>query len=351
MAQGWTPDAFTEFVTTTQKRLQKDSWVDITQTLQRHSSQEILKKGNIEFATGAGYQWNVKVGVASSARNVRWGETIDSEIKDYMALASVGWVSTNANYSLSNQAIAANSGPEQLVNMVKVARYACYADLANLMEANLWGSPSSSSDKLNPKGIPFWIQKNANVNGIPGFNGGLPAGFSDVAGIDPTTVTGWKNWTGTYSVPSKSDLIGKLQDAIYNTGFTPPLPFQDTSNGKSENKYRMYTTYTRRKSLEVLLEAQNDNLGKELIPYYNATMFRGMPIISVPYLDQNTTDNAVWGIDWSKWKIVFLKGFFMNESKPMTDVRQPQVQTIHVDLTYEFICLNRQTGGWVLYAA
>ena len=61
--------------------------------------------------------------------------------------------------------------------------------------ADWFGKPTDSSDVVTPRGLFYWIVKNS---GTPGFNGGIPSGFTDVGGLSPTTYPRWKNWTGQY---------------------------------------------------------------------------------------------------------------------------------------------------------
>jgi hypothetical protein len=48
---------------------------------------------------------------------------------------------------------------------------------------------------------------------------------------------------------------------------------------------------------------------------------------------------------------VFLKGEYLNESKPekLTAIGQHRTIVVHVDCTYNMVCENRHLGGWVLY--
>jgi hypothetical protein len=76
-------------------------------------------------------------------------------------------------------------------------------------------------------------------------------------------------------------------------------------------------------------------------------VFRNHPIIWVPKLDADTT-NPVYGVDHSTFYPICLRGNYLRESKPMTDATQHNVYQVFVDLSYNYICLDRRRN-WVFY--
>lgn len=347
MAGGFTADQYNDLVNGTLKNMQKGQWTDLSYTLQNYSSKDILKKSNVKFTSGYGIQFNFSPTANTSAQHVRLGEPLTTTQKDYLGTpGSIGWRHSNARWSIDERAITMNRNDAvQLVNLVKINRLKAFASLAELTETALWTAPATSSDEVTPYGIPYYIVK---ASGTPSLQGGAPSGHTSVAGISPTTYAQWKNWTGQYTVFSKSDAVQKIRTAMYYTSFTPPVDYPDDTN-KKDNRFRLYTTFTNVVTAEQLLESQNDNLGNDLVSKLGAVMLRGVPLVPVSYLDNNDTTNPIYGINWDVWEIHFLTGEYMKETGPIRPETQPRTMVYHVDMTYNFLCPNRRTGGFVLY--
>ena len=100
-------------------------------------------------------------------------------------------------------------------------------------------------------------------------------------------------------------------------------------------------------SFEDLGEAQNENLGRDIASMDGQIIFRRVPIIWVPKLDEDTTD-PVYMIDHSTFYPVVLKGDYLRESDPKESAEAHNAYSIHVDLTYNYVCLDRRRNA-VLY--
>ena len=94
-------------------------------------------------------------------------------------------------------------------------------------------------------------------------------------------------------------------------------------------------------SIEDVGEAQNENLGRDVASMDGATTFRRNPIIYVPKLDDEST-NPVFMVNWNVFKIFFLRGEYLREAPPRQSSRQHNVFEIHVDLSWNTVCVNRR---------
>jgi hypothetical protein len=78
--------------------------------------------------------------------------------------------------------------------------------------------------------------------------------------------------------------------------------------------------------------------------------FRRHPIIWIPHLDDNvpadfTTlsgTNPFYGIDHESFFPVVLRGDFLRESKPILKADQHNVIVSFIDLSYNYICVDRR---------
>ena len=333
-------DDYTDLVTTTLRHLEKKTWADIVVDNQNHIAMpKILKKKAVTFGSGYGHQFNVRVFSNQAARNVKLNETDNPTTADTQKTGNVPWRHSETHWALEERIISMNRSPSQLVSLLSTSRVDAMTDLAELMESNFWGAPSSSSDTLAPYGVPYWIVKNNTT----GFNGGHPSGFSDVGGLSQTTYARWANWTSQYVSVGKSDLIRKWREAATKTEFRPPVdgPFNNMGS-----QWGFYTDYTVLGTLEEVLESQNDNLGNDVASKDSAVQFRRIPVEWVPYFDNNSgtvdTTNPVYGINWSVFKPCFLSGEYLKETKVSPHPLHHRTITQYVDCTYNFFCNDRR---------
>lgn len=333
-------DDYTDLVTTTLRHLEKSTWADIVVDNQRHIAMpKILKKKAVQFGSGYGHQFNVRVFSNNAARNVKLNETDNPTTADTQKTGNIPWRHSETHWALEERVISMNRSPARLVNLLQTSRVDAMTDLAELMEGNFWGAPSSSSDELSPYGVPYWIVKNNTT----GFNGAHPSGFSDVGGLSQTTYPKWANFTGQYTSVAKSDAIRLWREAATKCEFRPPVdgPFNNMGN-----QWGFYTDYTVLGTLEEVLESQNDNLGNDVASKDGAVQFRRIPVEWVPWFDNNSgtvdTTNPIYGINWTVFKPCFLSGEYMKETKVAPHPLHHRTITQYIDCTYNFFCQDRR---------
>ncbi|MBN2129139.1 MAG: hypothetical protein JW741_06565, partial [Sedimentisphaerales bacterium] len=203
----------------------------------------------------------------------------------------------------------------------------------------------AASDTKSPNGVPYYVVKNATT----GFNGGNPSGFSDCVGIDASTEEKWRNYTDTYSQVTKDDLVASMRKAHRLTGFKSPVSIPDFRRGKG-NRYRVYMNEATINSWELLAEAQNDQLGRDLAPMDGVTAFKRHPVIYVAQLDDDTS-NPVYMLDHNTFYPVVLKGDYLRETEPISGgVTQHNSFVVYLDLTFNLLCLDRRRNT-VIYVA
>jgi hypothetical protein len=222
------------------------------------------------------------------------------------------------------------------------------------MEKNFWGLPTdvnNAEEMRKPLGVPYWIVRNATK----GFNGGVPVGsnFTTVAGLSPVTYPAWRNFTGSYKVADKHDLVRLMREGHVKCDFRQPV--DQPSPGREPPRYIIATVYDLIQKLEEILETQNTNLGNDLAAKDGDLMFRRTPVTWVPFLDANHDPtgadannplgkNPVYGIDRGQFRLVFKTGSFMKRSKPIIAPNQHSVRHIHWDSWTQFQCFNRRSN-------
>ena len=189
-----------DLITVTLRDLGRLKFTEIASTLTDYVAlPNILQKYKVQYQSGHGIQWNVMFAQSDAAKNVGLYESDNVNIADIMTTANIPWRHCTTNYAFERREIQMNSNPARIVELVKTRRADAMLSLAELMETNLWSSPSSSSDSLKPFGIPHWIV--APTSGQEGFLGKNPTGFSDGAGginSDLEKFSGWRNYVADY---------------------------------------------------------------------------------------------------------------------------------------------------------
>jgi len=229
---------YLDLIVTTLKNFEKLTWTDLVPEIQKHTAMpELLRKKRVEFGSGYGHQFNVRLYSNNAARNVKLNEEDNPTTADVMDNGQVNWRHSETHWAIEERIVAMNREPSRLVDLLKVSRIDAMTSLAELMEKNFWGEPPASGDEVAPLGIKYWISKDSGVaadTGPPataGFKGDLPVkdnnddlGHTKVGGLAPSVAENdvddaskWRNWVGKYTNVSKSDLIRKMREASVKT--------------------------------------------------------------------------------------------------------------------------------------
>lgn len=317
----------------------------IAQSLQHYEVfSKWFKKDKVAFDSGIGIQRTLMNKLSNAAEHVGLLDPLQVNIIDVLDQLQVPWRHARTHWALIYQSdILMNSGKSSIVSTIKTRRAAAMINLVEILEDAGWSAPSSSTDKLYPYGLPYWVVK---ASGTPSFQGGAASGHTLVAGVSLTDSPNFKNWTGQYSNVTKADLIKKLRTAHRKCQFVSPISIDDY-RGTLGNQYRLYVNETTLSSLEDLGEAQNENLGRDLASMDGVMTFRRHPIIWVPKLDADTT-NPVFMIDHSTFMPVCLRGDYLRESEAKQAPDQDNVYYVTTWLTYNYLCIDRRRNA-VLY--
>lgn len=340
-----TPDDIADLVSSTLKDLGRMKFQQIAQSLTHYEVfSKWFKKDKVGFDDGIGIQRTLMNRIESgTARHVGYLEEDRTNIGDYVTQMSVPWRHLTTNWAMVYQTdILMNRGKSLIFNVIKPRRAAALLEMVEELENRAWSAPSSSSDKDYPYGLPYWLVKNATT----GFNGGAPSGHTTVAGVNLTTSPTFKNYTAQYVSVTKTDLIAKLRTAHRKCRFISPISIEDYRGGQGD-RYRLYVNETTISSIESVGESQNENLGRDIASMDGQMVFKKHPIIYVPKLDSDTT-NPVYMVDHSTFMPVVLKGDFLRESEARQSARQHNVYQVFVDLTYNYICVDRRRNA-VMY--
>lgn len=324
-----------DLVQTTLRELGRGRFTEISTTLQRHTAmRNLVRKNRIVIESGYGIQWDVMVNQSGAAANVGLSASDNINDVDLMTQATADWRNSTTNYAIERRVLDMNREPARIVDYVKTKRIGAMISMAELMERNFWGPPVAITDNVTPWGINTWVVKNATQ----GFNGGAPTGYTTI-GLNPTTYPNWQNWTDQYTQISADDFIRRARKAATFTDFQPPVDGIPTFN--TGDDYGFYSNYGVIGPLEESLDARNDNLGPDIATNDGKVLFRRVPVVWIPILEQDST-NPFYGINWGLMKTYILQGWWLRETHVPIYPGQHTVEAHFMDCTYQWILKDRR---------
>jgi len=354
-AGGVSNEALLDLLKTTQKNLPWDGGFEV---LQKHQTYEVINRwfaeDRVESAGGTSIQRNVQITETGNAEFVRLYQPTDPNVSDVQAQIDVPWRQVQTHYSIDRRELLRNNGPAGYIKLVKSRRTDAMVDLANLLEERAWQSPPSSSDDLYPYGIAYWIVPitGAQVTAATsGFQGANPSGFSSCGGIDASDsdYARWRSyndvWDSTDGTIADAD-VTKLCTMFRKLRFVSPITVEQLNTPPLSN-LRCYASDTTLGSFEDYARENNDNLGTDVGRFAGATVFKNIPILYADYLDDDAS-YPFYMINHNYFRPFVLEGDFFRETGPMNDRRQHDVFTTFVDLSFNFVCTNRQRAGGVI---
>lgn len=274
----------------------------------------------------------------------------------------VNW--TNATTNMSYSAIElAMCGDDDL----KTYRYIdgkkqnMIREFAEGTRDKLFLSPTSSSDKTSPHGIPSWLPlgTSASTGGWTGYSaryndGSTPGTAYNRGGIASTSSSNARYATAFAShAGNLGDNLNTLIDQMnIRTMFIPPTVPQSISEKSTQSNRRYFSSLVVISNLNQLLSKSDDKLGN-LAKYHGLTEYAGTPICYAKALD--TANVSLYGtnpfyavnMDWLDVRILRDRNFITTKPTPRDSYHN--IIKICMDLTYCVVgCRNPQRLGFLI---
>lgn len=314
---------------------------------------KLYKGRDIEEQTGKLITRSITLGSTGNADHTGIFQEREQVITNIQEEVQVPFVHAETSLSYAVQEVMANGGSEGFVKLIKIRRTNMMNEFADELEGRAWKCPDSSSDKLNPCGIPYWITDSATTTGgwygkNPNYNSSATEIAAGAGGIDSDVYADWANWYAGYSQVDDT-LLKKLAQAFRRTKFRSPATVNDI---KDSNNYQLYTNDSVLGELETFALKSDDAVGYDLGKYAGRTAFKRVPFDYHDILDTAGTytygTNPIFGINWDYFEVVILKGDRFRMSDPINDRKQHNVLSVFCDLSYNYICTNRKKAGFLL---
>jgi len=306
------PEQIDDLVATTLAILGKGDITDIYPEYQEYVVMGRLldKEHRKETDGGHEIEWRVKVDNGQQARWTGLFDVDDPQVNNTTKVAKLPWALADTHMSYDHRESVFNRGSAAIYEMLELRMGEAMQSWADLVEEAFWSLPDTTNNK-KPYGVPYSIVK-TTASGDGAFQGGNPAGFSDVAGLNRNTYANWKNWAAKYAAIDQTDFVRKARKARRYTKFKPAFKMKGQTVG---DNHACYTNYAVIGPLEEYLQDKNENLGMDLARYDGALMFGGAPVEWVPYLDDDTS-NPFYGINWKYFHVICAQDQFMKKNPP-----------------------------------
>jgi len=353
MANGLSMSELVDLTKTTLEDLPKMKF-EHPQAYQDHPIlNRFLERG---FKVGSGYQIkrNIVLTESGQAEQVQLYQGAQINVTDVQKQITSPWTFARVPWTIERHEALMNRQPAAYVELVSSRRQDSMMSLADLLEERAAKSIDSSSDSLNPRGIPYWISIGASDE--DGFYGGQTYdnsgnAITSVGGITPTDTDRWCNYFKDYDGPTAADTMVDAMHKVYrNIQFRAPRIVKDLDQGPL-SRYQIFMDGDTIDAYEKYTRKSNENIGYDVGKFAGATAFQRVPIIWWPQLDNISSDiagtNPIYFINFNKFQPYILRGDEFHESEPMSDVTFPDVIVTYVSISYNYICTNRRAQGLI----
>lgn len=320
-----------------------------------------FQKDKIQEDSGTSIVRNIMLDNSGNARHTRLYQKSSINVADVQKRITAPWVQIEGQYSIERREALRNRKPAMYIKLLESRRLDAMLAMADLLEQRGWKTPESTSDDVNPRGLPYFLSKLIPAVGV-GYNAAIDIAGSfagrrvrygdatdvltDKAGLNPTTLTKYRNWVDEITGIDGST-VKKLAKAFYATKFTSPMTVSDLKKGSASN-FRIYLTLNDLVEYDDLARKSNDNLGGDLAKFHGVSAFNRVPVLWSPNLDTDT-DLPIYGVNHAKFYPIVQSGDWMRENDPMADVELHNVTTTFVDGSYQYFNTNIRESGFVLH--
>jgi len=300
-----------------------------------------FKKDKVSFQSGSSIKRTLMTSFNSgAAAHVSLDHIDEVTTPNTLAIMDVPWRYAQAQWAIWYKTdVLMNRGQSLILNIMEPRRLEALLALVEELETRAWAAAPAVANTTLPYGVQYWIVENTTT----GFNGGLPSDHTTVGGIVPATHTNFRNYTAAYVTVNKADLIKKMRTAHRAIRFKSPVTVSDYRAGLSD-RYRIYTNEVVISNLEDIGEGQLENVGRDLAEMDGTMTFRRHPIINVPELAARS-DNPIYMLDHTTFYPACLAGDYLRETPPSVAKSQHNVYQVFVDLTYNFLCVDRRRNA------
>lgn len=351
-------DELLDLIATTLKDLPKNE-VEMMWDSNNFEFSRIYEQSRRKVDGGTSIQRNVILDERGTARYKAMFDSDSPSVQNIHSTIDVPWCQLDNSYSWEILEILRNkNSPRGFIDLIETRRQESLWGMAELIEDRGWKTPNSSTDKLHPFGVPYYLNFANNGVTTAGFIG-QTIRFQDgttsttCAGLDASVEAKWRNYAGVYTSIDNS-FLRTLRRAFLATKFKPPSNVRSMGMDQPGPLAKVYAGLDTVVELQDLADARDDNntpkdlMGARVVDHEGTTFINQRPLAYVTQLD-GASFTPVYFVDWSKFQPIVQDGYWFEESDPMTDRSAHTTATVYFDACHQNLCINRRTAGFVLH--
>jgi hypothetical protein len=114
-----------------------------------------FRKDKLQLDGGDSVKRYIQLGDTGNAQHVRLYQTDTPNVTNTDKEITVNWTHAITSFTYSRKELAMNLGNKvRVYNYLKSRRMGAFREFADLLEEAAWTTPTSSTDDLNPHGLP-----------------------------------------------------------------------------------------------------------------------------------------------------------------------------------------------------
>jgi hypothetical protein len=320
-------------------------------------------KDKMQLDGGDMVKFYITLSDTGNAKHIGLWEEDSDNVVNTDEEGTVNWTHATTNMSYNRVELGMNMGKGdiQVYNYLNGKRKNMFREFAEMLQTVAFLTPTSSTDKKNPHGIPAWLSIGTdNATGsFTGYSGryndsNTPGTAYNVGGIASSSSNHarYASYYADHNGTLGDNLIKLLDRATRKTHFIPPVVPEATGKESTWGNFRYYSNDNVIGNLNMLLLKSDDAVGMDLGKYAGLTIFKRIPFIYVQQLDTANTSvygtDPIIGVNHDYFYPVILESNNFVIGKPSPRDQQHLVLKVHLDLSYAYVCTNRQRAGFLI---
>lgn len=310
-------------------------------------------KGEAEIVkAGSSITDRTQLTTTSTSSNYDPNDQFSPVLQDVLTKISAPWRFTKSYWAWTDQEVMLNEGDRlvQWKSLRDSKRQACFVDMYNFMEAQLWATPSNTTMESTSTtgGAPY------SVRCFVTEDGNAPAGFTTVMGVNPSSNTNWKNAVDNFAYASiATTLLPSFDRMRLRLNFESPDNSDNYFKETRFNKFKIYTnldgqsTYAgqTRDNNDRAMQGNKYDLGAPALD----PVYAGIPVKYISSLDNvgyATGQPRYFWLNFDTLFPVFHSQRYMYEKPPQNGgVIQPYTWVVFKDTWWNLFCRSRKRNG------
>jgi len=324
---------------------------------------EVFTKDKVVKQGGKVVKGYITLKDTGNARHVALWEEDTSNVINTDAEITVNWTHFTNNLTYNRIELGMNMGNDvEVYDYLNGKRKNMYRESAGTLQEAFFGSPTSATDKKNPHGVASWLSQgtNGSTGGFTGYSGRYNDGSGtayNLGGIASSASSNarWASYYADHDGNLGDNLLFLIDGAILSTNFIPPIIPEAVAkeHGISASNFRIFSTKNVILNLKSLLRKQDDLFAAQLEKLGSSVQLNGIPFVYVQQLDTASTytygTDPVIGVNTEYFHPVVLAANNFVIGKPHAVYHfNHNVLVAELDLTYAYVCTNRQLAGWLI---